>query len=201
MSANSRPDAVIRLGDLVASGFVQDPVTGKLRFTGAGTTIGDVKDSAQTADHLGWIKLDGRPVSSLTAVQQANAASLGFTANLPNAEEAVSRQKTGSTLGSVSGSNTVVLTQENLPIVDLTSTDSGAHDHGIRFKHSYAAVGSGTGDQPWSGGGWSGVDGAGYFDVQPVGNHTHVVSLGGSNTPVDISPKTIYLNKFMYLGQ
>ncbi len=41
---------------------------------------GDVKYGFQTADHNGWILLDGRAKSGLTASQQAAATALGIIA-------------------------------------------------------------------------------------------------------------------------
>jgi len=46
--------------------------------------IGDTKEGFQISDHNGWIKLDGRAISSLTSTQQTQASTLGFTSNLPN---------------------------------------------------------------------------------------------------------------------
>jgi hypothetical protein len=47
---------------------------------------GDVKTGFQTADHNGWIKLDGRAKSTLSSSQQTQATSLGIGTNLPNAK-------------------------------------------------------------------------------------------------------------------
>lgn len=91
---------------------------------------GDIKSGIQTTDHDGWVKLDGRLFSTLSASQQAVATALGLSNNLPNATEAYLVQN-GSSMGSVSGSNTTTLTQANLPIVNFTGTaaNAGSHSH------------------------------------------------------------------------
>lgn len=92
--------------------------------------LGDVKSGFQAADHLGWVMLDGRAVSSLSATQQAAAAALGFGTNLPDASSAYLVQD-GGTLGAVTGSNTVTIARNNLPNVTLSGSTSttGSHDH------------------------------------------------------------------------
>ncbi|MEN9969347.1 MAG: hypothetical protein RIR94_1544 [Bacteroidota bacterium] len=91
---------------------------------------GDVKSGIQTTDHSGWILLDGRPLTNLSTNQQAAAAALGITGNLPNATNAYLVQN-GANMGAVSGSNTTSLTQANLPNVSFTGTaaNAGAHSH------------------------------------------------------------------------
>ena len=92
-------------------------------------SYGDIKSGIQAADHNGWIKLDGRALTSLSATQQAVLSSLGLSA-LPNASDSYLVQKSG-TVGSVSGSNTTTIAQANLPNVTFTGTalDAGSHAH------------------------------------------------------------------------
>lgn len=94
-------------------------------------SFGDVKSGIQTIDHSGWILLDGRAINTLTATQQAAAASLGLAGNIPNATNSYLVQN-GGVMGAVTGSNTVTLTQGNLPNVNFTGNTStaGNHDHG-----------------------------------------------------------------------
>ena len=96
--------------------------------TTAEATLGDVKSGFQSADHSGWIKLDGRALTTLSTAQQAAAAALGFTVSLPNANTAYLVQN-GASIGSVSGANTVALTQANLPNVSFTGTTNSAGSH------------------------------------------------------------------------
>jgi hypothetical protein len=101
---------------------------------------GDVKSGFQTNDHNGWVKLNGRLKSSLTISQQAVATSLGFGANLPDASNTYLSQN-GSSMGAVSGSNTVALTQANLPNVNFTGStgNAGNHAHNVDPPGTYTA--------------------------------------------------------------
>jgi len=108
--------------------------------------MGDVKSGFQTADHEGWVLLDGRAVSTLTVTQQAEAAILGFTANLPNGDKCGLRQDSAAALGIVGGSQKI--TQANLPAINtansgvltsggwdpggINTNSAGAHQHSIK---------------------------------------------------------------------
>jgi len=113
---------------------------------------GDIKSGVQVQDHQGWVKLDGRNISSLSLSQQSVATSLGFTNTLPNATNAYLVQN-GASIASVSGSNTRVLTQANLPNISFTGSTNttGSHNH------------SGS--------------------TNAAGGHAHNFALGGSNQP------------------
>lgn len=93
-------------------------------------SFGDIKSGIQTMDHSGWVLLDGRAINTLTATQQAAAAALGLVGNIPNATNSYLVQN-GGTIGAVSGSNTVTLTQGNLPNVNFTgnTSNAGTHSH------------------------------------------------------------------------
>lgn len=97
--------------------------------------FGDIKTGFQSADHNGWIKLDGRLKSSLSSSQQTQATALGIGANLPNANHAFLVQN-GTTLGSVSSGNTKTITQANLPNINFpTATTSTNGDHSHTLYH------------------------------------------------------------------
>lgn len=105
---------------------------------------GDVKTGIQTGDHYGWVKLDGRLKSTLTASQQTQATVLGIGANLPDATNAVLMQSSG-TLGTVTGSMSTTLAPNQLPNIAPTITvnstvatmqNAGYHDHSIRVVPS-----------------------------------------------------------------
>ena len=107
-------------------------------------TLGDVKTGIQTGDHNGWIKLDGRLKSTLTASQQTQANVLGIGDNLPDATNAVLMQSSG-TLGTVTGSMSATIAQNQLPNITPTITvnstlstmqNAGYHDHSIRVVPS-----------------------------------------------------------------
>jgi len=230
--------------------------------TVAESTLGDMKSGFQSADHSGWIKLDGRAISTLTANQQAVAVSLGFTTNLPDATTAYPVQNTG-TLGAVVGANTTTLTQANLPNVSFTGTaaNAGAHAHttdpaainsGYNGDHAHSGSTSTAGGHNhthtdyyfsenngqnwgWFGSASSDWDNRGHsitgttswagdhthtISTNTTGGHTHTVDIpsttsssdgthshsvsvasGGTATPINIAPKSLIVNMFVYLGQ
>jgi hypothetical protein len=161
-----------------------------------GYTYGEIRSILKTNDFNGWIKLDGRSVSSLTASQQAVALALGFTSTIPDATDAYLAQN-GNPLGAVTGSNSVVLTQANLPNVNftgVTSTD-GAHSHTYLRRATSTGVNSTpqiqVADAPF-----------GTSNTGSSGAHVHslTVSSGGQNAPIDIAPKSLVVGMFIYLG-
>ncbi|WP_310594457.1 hypothetical protein [Flavobacterium sp.] len=107
-------------------------------------TLGDVKTGIQTGDHNGWVKLDGRLKSSLSASQQIQANLLGIGTNLPDATNAVLMQSSG-TLGTITGSMSTTLAQNQLPNIAPTITvnntvatmqNGGYHDHPVNVVPS-----------------------------------------------------------------
>lgn len=162
---------------------------------------GDIKESiTESIDHDGWIMLDGRPISSLTAGQQVQAATLGLTGNLPDAANSVLAPN-GTSLGSVSGSNTKMIERSNLPEIILTgitnttgehthSSDDGSSNQSIR-PNSSLSTNRKAQTLPQ--------------DTLPSGDHTHsftTESLNGgvSQQPIDMTPKSMSVNMFIYLG-
>jgi hypothetical protein len=170
----------------------------------ATATIGDVKSGFQPVDHGGWILLDGRAITDLTATQQIEAIALGFAANLPNAEQCSLRQGTStSTLGGLSGTSKI--SQDNLPA--MTSNSAGDHAHMTQGNHNQdqednlewqdANRSQPLGFQMTSKGIW--YQGGSYWDnkiMLNAGAHTHTT--GGSNS--DYWIKAIIANFFVYLG-
>ena len=162
---------------------------------------GDVKTGFQTSDHNGWIKLDGRLKSSLSSSQQSQATSLGFGTNLPDASNAFLVQN-GGTPGSVLGSNTKTITQANLPNVSLTgntSTDAG-HTHTNPFTTSTLNLSWGV-----AYGGGAGYNISGASTTSSSGSHAHTLTTssingGVSQTALDVTPKSMSVNTFIYLG-
>ena len=107
-------------------------------------SLGDVKTGIQTGDHNGWVKLDGRLKSTLTASQQTQATVLGIGANLPDATNAVLMQSSG-TLGTVTGSMSATIAQNPFPNIAPTITvnstvsnmqNAGNHNHSVRVVPS-----------------------------------------------------------------
>ena len=173
---------------------------------------GDIKTGIQTGDHNGWIKLDGRAKSTLSSSQQAQATALGIGANLPDATNAFLVQNS-STLGSVSGSNTKTISQANLPNINFptaTTSSNGDHSHWISGAITDDRNFSGTGNNSQNYG--LVADAGSYSNTDPnlsygryslnsgSHNHTVTVSSGGSGTALDITPKSLSVNTFIYLG-
>lgn len=181
------------------------------------TGTGDVKNSFKTADHSGWYLLDGRALSTLPAVAQTAAATLGFTNNLPNATDRVLKTKnTTENLAVTGGLNTLTLAQANLPNVTFsgsingTAAAAGNHSHnapaGVFLLGGSQANNNGTGNYTGSTNGpaWGGVGGLGA--TAAAGNHTHTVSgtasvpSGGSGTALDNRSPYLVVNTFIFLG-
>ncbi len=93
-------------------------------------SVGDVKSCFNSLDHNGWIKLDGRPISTLSLSQQSNALLLGFVNNLPDASDKILAQGSGG-LGSLSSAT--LINQNQLPNVVLSGSTSsdGLHNHSV----------------------------------------------------------------------
>lgn len=163
--------------------------------------FGHVKYSVATNDHNGWYLLDGRTVSSLPAGAQANAASIGFAATIPDAANRYLKAKTGTeALGSTGGSSAVTLIQANLPAMTFygTALSAGNHFHSVTDRGNTAVNAGGLGNDNADA-----DDTLGIYTTSSAGNHYHsfTVNTGGTNTPISIDPKHLNLNVFIYLGQ
>ena len=194
--------------------------------------LGDVKTGIQSGDHNGWVKLDGRLKSTLTASQQLQATALGIGNNLPDATDAVLVQSSGS-LGSVTGSMSRTIAQNQLPNVTPTITvgnttatmqTAGAHNHSVRIvPNSTGGYANGypyafkTGMAPNEGDAdiTDRVLNAFYANTNIIGNadaHSHIIdahghtatstSINGGVTQqsIDITPRKLVVNTFIYLG-
>lgn len=160
-------------------------------------TIGDVKYGYQSTDHKGWVLLDGRLKSTLTASQQANATSLGIGANLPNiADKNIVGVSGTKALNSTNGNATVSINQNQLPNVTLTTSTDGAHTHKagkasnflLAFGFSQNLVPSAAGDDE---------------DTSVAGAHSHTTSSINGNVvqqSLNIQNPYLALNGFIYLG-
>lgn len=168
--------------------------------SGGTTNYGDVKTGFQTADHNGWIKLDGRLISSLTTTQQTQASVLGFTTNLPDATDAYLVQK-GTTPGIIAGSNAKTIDQANLPNITLSGyTAYDTHSHTIPFATFTPITLKWT--TAWGGGAGYTISG----DTSTSSdNHRHSfvtssINGGVTQTQLDVTPKSLSVNTFVYLG-
>jgi hypothetical protein len=206
----------VRVNSLAAGGQVVADNTGKLQIGTTTYSPGDIKNSILTADHQGWIKLDGRAVTAFTTTQRAQLNTLGFTTNIPNATNTVLMQS-AQPVGTVSGSMQKNITQANLPNINFptaTTSTAGNHSHGNNASGAPGNYGlifrsspgqnntvrdtdsGGSGSEP----NITGTPGA--LAIYNAGDHNHTVTVssGGSNTPLDVTPRTLSVNVFMYVG-
>jgi hypothetical protein len=196
------------------------------------TNYGDIKTGIQSADHNGWVKLNGRVLSSLSSTQQAQATALGLSANLPDATDAVLIQSTGS-LGTVTGSMSRTIAQNQLPNIaptisvdntTATMQNAGNHQHSISvvsstiggyaagnpnaFKKDMAPTTEANADLTDRGGGSlvnTGIIGSAGDHNHTMNAHNHTAtssSINGGVTQqtIDITPRRLVVNTFIYLG-
>lgn len=176
-------------------------------------SIGDVKHSYATADHGGWVVLDGRAVSSLTDGQKLAAAYLGWSTSIPDtrglmpvaASALLSAGSTGgaskiarSALPNVTLSGSVDSTSITHSHASGTLVNSaiGSHSHTISLTTS--AAGSHNHSYNMSNGATA-VDGSASTasvsaintsaNTGAVADHTHTVS--GSTATAAITSPTI----------
>lgn len=164
--------------------------------------VGDIKKGLQTADHNGWVKLDGRATATLPIPQQTNALNLGFSTNIPDFNNVFLTQNSGA-LGSITGSNEKTLVRGQLPAVQIPINidENGNHSHGFnRTKPGGPkdSTNSKTVINP----------SLRTLTTGSSGNHSHTGTtqyLHSDNptdpqTTIDITPKTLSVNMFVYLG-
>lgn len=112
-----------------------------------GATLGDVKDSVKTADHDGWILLNGRAKNTLTSLQQAACNLLGIGANLPDARNRF-RVGAGSSYTNMSTGGSNMISRNQLPNVTIgitnlrTGNQNQNHNHQIDPPNAYTGAGS-----------------------------------------------------------
>jgi hypothetical protein len=161
--------------------------------------FGDVKHGFQTADHNGWVLLDGRAKSSLSASQQAVATTLGIGVNLPNlSDKSIVGVSGTKTLNATGGSASVTVAQNQLPNVTLTTSTDGAHTH----NSGNAAASLFSSLLPFTGSAvlYSTSD---TNATSSNGSHSHTTSSingGVSQQSVNVQNPYLALNGFIYLG-
>ena len=139
-------------------------------------------------------------MTTLTATQQTAAAGLGFTANLPDALNAIPMQNMG-TMGAVSGSMSRVLTSGQMPrhfhTVPAITNDNGVHGFGdmvnadsgraypLTMMRGSAEIININNANPDSG---------------HMPKYGRMMEDAGNDEPLDITPKSMAVNWFVYLG-
>lgn len=164
-------------------------------------SFGDIKYANISSDHEGWYLLDGRQLSSLSSNAQLNATNLGLSGILPNTADTFLKSKdTSETLGSIVSNNMVTLNKANLPNESYTANVNSAGTH----NHPFLDRGEGTlvsGESSVT----NVLDDKNTTNrtTSTDGAHTHTFTLnsGGSDTPLNITPKYLATNIFIYLGK
>jgi len=178
----------------------------------AAAYYGDVQAYYQATDFPGWVKLDGRAKNTLSAEQQARATALGIGANLPNTSgRAIVGAATGQTVGQTTTAGTLTIAQNNLPNVNLTSSNDGAHTHDVSGSLSYKVLNQlgvdPVGQSDYYAGSTASITSALTSlitgNTPSVGSdHTHTVALNGvAQQAISVPPPAaIALNYFIFLG-
>lgn len=145
---------------------------------------GNVKSGFQSGDHFGWVKLDGRAVSSLTTTQQTIATQFGWTTNIPDASGRVAKMS-GEAVGTIGGSDVYNILQTNLPKVNLS---------GFATIPNYTRVdviAAINNDNP---------DVFGNINGDLAATVSGIQLNPGTFTPFTVVNKYLALNTFVYLG-
>lgn len=167
--------------------------------------IGAVKSSYQTADHAGWVRLDGRAKTTLSATQQTRATALGIGANLPSDDGRIlTGITTGQTIGQTTNPGIITIAQNNLPNATLTTTAGGAHTHTVSATlNLITSLDLGFTETIVSKN-YSANSGLSFTaSTTTDGAHTHTFPLNGGVTQQPLTvppPPAIALNFFVYLG-
>lgn len=162
--------------------------------------LGDVKHGLQTADHDGWILLDGRAINSLTPSQQAAATLLGIGTNLPNlADKSIVGASVSKTLNSNGGVSSLTIAQNQLPNVTLTTSTDGNHSHnsGSSANSLFSSLLPLTGTPVL-------YSTSNSNSTSSSGDHSHTTSSingGVAQQPISIQNPYLAMNGFVYLGE
>lgn len=160
--------------------------------------IGDVKYGYQSSDHNGWILLNGRLKSTLSSSQQTFATAIGIGVNLPDiADKSIVGTSATKVLNGTGGNSSIILGQNQLPNVTLTTSSNGDHMHELgtttNILLSLGLVGKD----------FISATGGNNFDSSTNGNHNHTTSsINGNVTQQSVNIQNPYLalNGFVYLG-
>lgn len=158
--------------------------------------FGSIISSLKAADHDGWVKLDGRALdlTNFSQTQLDQASLLGLVATLPDATDAVLSQ-TSNAIGTISGSNTAMIAQNQLPDVHyigqiwglgrlITGEVAASGFTSVSYPNSFRgminSVASNSNDRGFN------------FDIALNGDVTQQA--------LDITPRKLSVNTFLYLG-
>lgn len=219
----------INLTEKVTLGNIDDLEEYLSGSTGSATYL-DVKAGFQSADHGGWILLDGRSVDDLTETQAARVSGLSWSV-LPDATNRTLMGVGTTSLGGTGGSDTILRSAlPNATISGTTGNNSVSHTHSVTSNFTTQSSGSHThslngtalsftGDSYKDTNGGDG-DGSKITSTKSAGSHTHTISassvslgtqsanhthsysfyLNGNVTQTKTRPLHIGVNYFIYLG-
>jgi len=160
--------------------------------------VGDVKHGYQAVDHDGWILMNGRAKSTLTASQQLAATSMGIGVNLPNiADKSIVGVSGAKALNTTNGNASVTINQNQLPNVTLTTSTDGDHVHKAGTSTSYLLALIGFLGIPILNGASNNTN------TSMDGAHSHTTSSINGNVvqqSLNVQNPYIALNGFIYLG-
>ncbi len=184
-------------------------------------TVGDTKFSVVGQDHMGWLKCDGRGLSTtdynfLFQVIGYSFGGSGSTFNLPDSQgrvpgavgmntDVIGRETTHH-LGDLSGEEVHLLSIKEMPAhkhgsLDVTGNTNGDgvtasvgnHSHGINVVNaSLVVTGGGPNDDV--------VQGSGSTDAAGAHNHT-IGSTGGGAVHNNMQPTIFIGNMFVFSGK
>ncbi|GAA4154230.1 hypothetical protein GCM10022217_11010 [Chryseobacterium ginsenosidimutans] len=162
---------------------------------------GTVKESLRSTDHNGWYRLDGRAVNTLPAIAQTNAAALGISGTLINANNLLIKQGAALATG---GSSNIALLRANLPNYNMTGVTSAVADHThsvLSGGQNMNAVASGNAFIVRAGRGTVSSTVGVTLTTAPAHVHTGNIASGGTGATLNIIPESITYTYFIYLGQ
>ena len=160
-----------------------------LENTTAPFAKGDTKLSYVSADHNGWILLNGRAISTLTATQQTAAAAF-FSGNIDNTNGLFLKSGANGTSGS--NTSSVTLTSSNIPQLIIG---------GSATVNTIAYVNGVLGNQGALSG--NGISQSGTASTQSWNVNTTGLFVGNPNAQAvifPVNPQSKNLNHFIYLG-
>ena len=162
-----------------------------LESTTAPFTKGDTKLSYVSADHNGWILLNGRAISTLTATQQT-AANVFFSGNIDNTNGLFLKSGANGTSGS--NISSVTLNTSNIPkliIGGSATVNTVAYSTSLTGVQSSSSIQSG------------GNSISGTNSLQSWNVDTTALFVGNPNAQAvsfPVNPQSKNLNHFIYLG-
>jgi microcystin-dependent protein len=200
------------------------------QYVDAFRAVGDIKHSAQSGDHNGWLKCDGRELSTTSYAELFAVIGTSFGTNgagtfkLPDCRSRVmgaigqGATLTNRTLGDKVGAESVTLTTNELPAHTHTGTtdSSGSHTHTINdpgHTHSQTTINDDFNNSGANPPGFT-ADSAGSMTwnninssttgitLNAAGNHTHTFTTNstGSGNAFSLMQPTLFIGNVFILA-